>query len=78
MRSERSARHLFPDRSPSEARRSLRSSTPLFETATLSGVDLHAYPTLAAKRAIAEPGAITLTSDLTWSATSPAPLSPTP
>jgi REP element-mobilizing transposase RayT len=37
----------------------------LFETAKLSGVDPRAYVTLAAKRAIAEHGAVTLPSDLT-------------
>jgi len=37
----------------------------LFETAKLSGVDPRAYVTLAAKRAVAEHGAITLPSDLT-------------
>ncbi|MCP4898233.1 MAG: IS66 family transposase [bacterium] len=37
----------------------------LFETAKLSGVDPRAYVTLAAKRAIAEHGTVTLPSDLT-------------
>lgn len=37
----------------------------LFETAKLSGVDPRAYITLAAKRAIADHGAVTLPSDLT-------------
>jgi transposase len=37
----------------------------LFETAKLSGVDPRAYVTLAANRAIAEPGTVTLPSDLT-------------
>lgn len=37
----------------------------LFETAKLSGVDPRAYVTLAAKRAIADHGAVTLPSDLT-------------
>jgi len=37
----------------------------LFETAKLSGIDPRAYVTLAAKRAIAEHGAVTLPSDLT-------------
>ena len=37
----------------------------LFETAKLSGVDPRAYVTLAAKRAVAEHGAITLPSELT-------------
>jgi transposase len=37
----------------------------LFETAKLSGVDPRAYVTLAAKRAIAELGSVTLPSDLT-------------
>jgi transposase len=37
----------------------------LFETAKLSQVDPRAYVTLAAKRAIADPGAVTLPSDLT-------------
>jgi hypothetical protein len=37
----------------------------LFETAKLSGVDPCAYITLAAKRAIADHGAVTLPSDLT-------------
>jgi len=37
----------------------------LFETAKLSGVDPRAYLTLAAKRAIADHGAVTLPSDLT-------------
>jgi transposase len=37
----------------------------LFETAKLSGVDPRAYVTVAAKRAIADHGAVTLPSDLT-------------
>ena len=37
----------------------------LFETAKQSGIDPRAYVTLAAKRAIADHGAITLPSDLT-------------
>jgi transposase len=37
----------------------------LFETAKLSGVDPRAYVTLAANRAIADHGAVTLPSDLT-------------
>ncbi len=37
----------------------------LFETAKLSGVDPRAYVTLAANRAITNPGAVTLPSDLT-------------
>jgi len=37
----------------------------LFETAKLSGVDPRAYVTLAAKRTIADHGAVTLPSDLT-------------
>ena len=37
----------------------------LFETAKLSGVDPRAYVTLAARRAIADHGAVTLPSDLT-------------
>ena len=37
----------------------------LFETAKLSGIDPRAYVTLAAKRAIADHGAVTLPSDLT-------------
>jgi len=37
----------------------------LFETAKLSGIDPRAYVTLAANRAIAEHGAVTLPSDLT-------------
>ena len=37
----------------------------LFETAKLSGVDPRAFVTLAAKRAIADHGAVTLPSDLT-------------
>jgi len=37
----------------------------LFETAKLSGVDPRTYVTLAAKRAIANPGDVTLPSDLT-------------
>ena len=37
----------------------------LFETAKLNEVDPSAYVTLAAKRAIAEPGVATLPSDLT-------------
>ena len=37
----------------------------LFETAKLSEVDPSAYVTLAAKRAIADHGAVTLPSDLT-------------
>ena len=36
----------------------------LFETAKLSGVDPRAYVTLAAKRAIADHGAVTLPSHL--------------
>lgn len=37
----------------------------LFETAKLSGIDPRAFVTLAANRAVAEPGAVTLPSDLT-------------
>ncbi|MCP4899162.1 MAG: IS66 family transposase [bacterium] len=37
----------------------------LFEIAKLSGVDPRAYLTMAAKRAIANPGSVTLPSDLT-------------
>ncbi len=37
----------------------------LFETAKLSEVDPRAYVTLAAQRAVAEHGAVTLPSDLT-------------
>ena len=37
----------------------------IFETAKLSGVDPRAYVTLAAKRAIADHGTVTLPSDLT-------------
>ena len=37
----------------------------LFETANRSGIDPRAYVTLADKRAIADHGAVTLTSDLT-------------
>jgi hypothetical protein len=37
----------------------------LFETAKLSGVDPRAYVTLAAKRAVADHGVVTVPSDLT-------------
>ena len=41
------------------------SAYKALEAAKLSGIDPRAYVTMAAKRAIAEPGAVTLPSDLT-------------